>query len=296
MGGTALAIIPSQANDDEQLVRLWLGVHESESTRIGYMTEWRKLRAYIHPETIKTVTMQDILNYRNYLMEHVSKATVKRSIAATRSLLSFAQRIGYTPFNVGAAVTPPKADGAITERILSRAEVEAMMATLMSDRDRALLATAYETGARHTELRLLRANDIIHRSDGLWQLRFRGKGNKTRHVMISEALASALKGLLVTSSQFEPVFRSYLGYAMGATTLRNIFQEAARKAGLNKRVTPHWFRHTHATHSLDGGCPLPVLQATLGHSSLSTTGIYLHVRPTQSSSQFTKGILNEQPD
>jgi integrase/recombinase XerD len=75
------------------------------------------------------------------------------------------------------------------------------------------------------------------------------------------------------------------GHLKPSQVLR-IVQAAARRAGIRAQVSPHWLRHAHASHALDQGCPIHLVQATLGHESVATTGRYLHARPTDSSARY----------
>ena len=81
----------------------------------------------------------------------------------------------------------------------------------------------------------------------------------------------------------QAVFRSRRGGPLDPSRVRRIVYAAARKAGLEQRVSPHWMRHAHASHALDRRAPIHLVQATLGHASVATTGRYLHARPTESS-------------
>ena len=73
---------------------------------------------------------------------------------------------------------------------------------------------------------------------------------------------------------------------LDVSQVRRIVYAAAKKAGLEQKVSPHWMRHAHASHALDRSAPIHLVQATLGHASVSTTGRYLHARPTESSSFY----------
>jgi integrase/recombinase XerD len=87
----------------------------------------------------------------------------------------------------------------------------------------------------------------------------------------------------------DPVFRSRKGKSGGqlrSGAVLRIVRQAAVRAGIELPVSPHWFRHAHASHALDRGAPIHLVQATLGHASVATTGRYLHARPNDSSSRF----------
>jgi integrase/recombinase XerD len=83
-----------------------------------------------------------------------------------------------------------------------------------------------------------------------------------------------------------PVFRSAKGGALDPSQVHRIVKAAAARAGLPAAVSAHWLRHAHASHALDRGAPIHLVQATLGHSSVATTGRYLHARPNDSSSRY----------
>ena len=83
-----------------------------------------------------------------------------------------------------------------------------------------------------------------------------------------------------------PVFRSRTGEALDRSRVLRIVQEAAKRAEVEGGVSPHWLRHAHATHSLERGAPIHLVQATLGHASVATASRYLHARPSQLSAEF----------
>jgi len=84
-----------------------------------------------------------------------------------------------------------------------------------------------------------------------------------------------------------PVFASRRGGGhLHPTAVERVVWRAARRAGIEGKVSPHWLRHAHATHALDRGAPIHLVQATLGHASVATTGRYLHARPTDSSARY----------
>ena len=94
----------------------------------------------------------------------------------------------------------------------------------------------------------------------------------------------ALKGAAKAADAIFPSRKG--GGALDVSQVRRIVYGAARKAGLEQKVSPHWMRHAHASHALDRSAPIHLVQATLGHASVSTTGKYLHARPTESSSFY----------
>ena len=114
-----------------------------------------------------------------------------------------------------------------------------------------------------------------------------GKGDKTRAVLLPASLWNELQELRCGAGDDDPVFRSRLkGHELDQSQILRIVRAASLRAGTEKKVSPHWLRHAHASHSLDRGAPIHLVQATLGHASVATTGRYLHARPTESSGKY----------
>jgi site-specific recombinase XerD len=130
-----------------------------------------------------------------------------------------------------------------------------------------------------------------------------GKGGKTRAVLLSASTWKVLAALraeasrqvgdmpdadakLAPASADAPVFLSRKGGALDPSAVHRVVKAAAARAGLPGEVSAHWLRHAHASHRLDRGAPIHLVQATLGHASVATTGRYLHARPSESSARF----------
>src|SRR3954471_5252934 len=131
----------------------------------------------------------------------------------------------------------------------------------------------------------LRWRDLAER-DGAGQVTVYGKGGKTRVVLLSTGTWMLLAGLRGAAGPDAPVFRSRKGGALDQSAVHRIVKAAATRAGLSAEVSAHWLRHAHASHSLDRGAPIHLVQATLGHASVATTGRHLHARPTDSSARY----------
>jgi integrase/recombinase XerD len=147
-----------------------------------------------------------------------------------------------------------------------------------------MLRLLYASGVRVSEVCGLKWRDLKERDDA-GQVTVFGKGGKTRTILLS--LATWRELLALRGGPDDPVFpsRKYGGHLDRSQVLR-IVQTAAKRAGVVGKVSPHWLRHAHASHALDRGAPIHLVPATLGHSSVATTGRYLHARPTESSSKF----------
>src|SRR5438128_7504431 len=102
----------------------------------------------------------------------------------------------------------------------------------------------------------------------------------------SAATWQELRGLGGDGDAASPLFRSRKGGGLSHSQVLRIVRAAAQRAGIQAPVSPHWLRHAHASHALERGCPIHLVQATLGHASVATTGRYLHARPTDSSARY----------
>lgn len=149
-----------------------------------------------------------------------------------------------------------------------------------------ILKTLYYGGLRVSELCALRWRDLQVRGDR-GQMTVFGKGDKTRAILLPASLWQELQQLRADSITDDSVFRSRVkGQQLDQSQVRRIVNAASRRAGLERGVSPLWLRHAHASHSLDRGAPIHLVQATLGHASVATTGRYLHARPTESSGKY----------
>jgi integrase/recombinase XerD len=152
-------------------------------------------------------------------------------------------------------------------------------------RDRVLLHLLYAAGLRVSEAAKLRWRNLRPRGDA-GQVTVYGKNGRTRSVALPAAIWAELSSLKGTAGPDEPVFPSRSGRFLDRGRIRVIVRRAAERAGVTALVSPHWLRHAHASHALDHGAPIHLVQATLGHSSVATTSSYLHARPGDSSARF----------
>jgi len=152
-------------------------------------------------------------------------------------------------------------------------------------RDRALLELLYAAGLRVSELENLNLEQLNMETN---EIRVWGKGSKERVVLIGAPAAQALNNyladnrpVLMGKQKTNAVFLNQYGGRLPARRIQKILDRCARKAGIEKRVHPHILRHTFATHLLDGGADLRVVQELLGHAQLATTQVYTHVSQSQ---------------
>ena len=173
------------------------------------------------------------------------------------------------------------------QRILEESEVARLIDAAPEGRDRVLLKLLYVSGARVSEICGLKWCDAMARQEG-GQITVYGKGGKTRAILLKPKVWQQLLSLKSEAAgAVDPIFASRKGGGpLDVSQVRRIVYAAARQAGLAQKVSPHWMRHAHASHALDRSAPIHLVQATLGHASVSTTGRYLHARPNESSSFY----------
>ena len=228
----------------------------------------------------------------------LAPSSAARTVIAVRGFHAFLAKEGITTGDPARAVKPP----GLTKRLpkaLSFSEIEALLAAVGVDsgsdlsvlmiRDRALLELLYGTGARISELMDLTVDEVSTLSPEVPILRLRGKGNKERLVPVGKHALSALESYLVRSRPVlalsgkgtAAVFLNARGGALSRQSAWAILQEAAERAGLKGKVSPHTMRHSFATHLLENGADVRVVQELLGHASVTTTQIYTMVTVDQ---------------
>lgn len=159
--------------------------------------------------------------------------------------------------------------------VLSVSEAQALIKAPLNKKHRALLIFAYATGVRRSELLNVTLKDIDRKRE---VIKITGKGKKQREVPLSPNLLNLLESYY---RRYQPSVFLFEGYVPGksysAGSLRKILKNATVKAGIKKNVSPHVLRHSFATHMLENGVNLKRLQLIMGHSSIKTTSIYLHL-------------------
>ena len=222
-------------------------------------------------KTPAKVTRSDVERYLLGLREADKSASTRNvALAAIRFLLQ-----STTSKDVTATIPQVKKQRRLVT-VLSPAEVERLLAATESAKYRAIFMTAYGAGLRIGEVRQLRVEDI-HSARGLIHVRFSKTGE--RYVPLGGQLREALRHYYRAYRPVGPQLFPGRGKAgvLTRTSISKVLQAVVNKAGIDKRVTPHTFRHCFATHLLDAGTDLHTLQVLLGHASLNSTAQYLHL-------------------
>jgi site-specific recombinase XerD len=271
-----------QADSDRQMIALWLNKSSSPRTRKNYSAWADRFIAFV-AKPLAQVTVGDIQAFAQSL-QGMAPASQALALSAVKSLLSCAYEVGYLRFNPGRVVRAPPVKRTLAERILSEADLQRLLHLEPDRRNRALLTLIYAAGLRVSEAVGLCWRDLQAR-DSKGQLTVMGKGGKTRAVLVSPTVWALLQEL-PQGEKDAPVFRSRKGGGLDASQVHRIVKAAARRAGVSAEASCHWLRHAHASHALDRGAPIHLVQATLGHASVATTGVYTHAKPTESSGLY----------
>ncbi len=277
-GGTGV----TNADSDARVVDLWL-FGKCPHTQRAYRADVEEFLGQVG--TLRAARLEDVQGFASALSGAASSRA--RRLSAVKSLLGFAHRIGYLPFDVGAAVQQPRLRSRLSERILSEREVLLLIEMERDRRNRLLLEVLYYSGCRLAEICGLRARDV-QRSGRSGQITVFGKGGKTRSILLPANVFGLLEDHLREAQPDAPVFRSQKGRPLSPNQVERLVKKAATRAGLSASVSPHWLRHAHASHALDRGAPSHLVQTTLGHASLATTSQYAHARPSESSGLYLR--------
>ena len=161
------------------------------------------------------------------------------------------------------------------------------MALTTNPRDSVLLLLAYVSGLRLAELSALKWRCFGQRESGT-VLSVVGKGTKLRHIFLPEYMWTALAAIRNGVSDNAPVFLTRNRTPLAKQTMHNIVKRATQRAGLPPTFSMHWCRHAYASHAMDRGAPIHLVQQTLGHASLAATARYVHCKPGTSSADFIR--------
>lgn len=269
----------SGATSDKHLVQLWLS-GRPENTAIAYSRDAQMFLEFLESENVglQEAKVDHVVRYAESLVG--SPATKARRIRSVKSLMKYAHQTGYTVFNVALILKAPSVRDTLHERILNEETVQGLLAAAEPGRNYLLIKLLYAAGSRITETVNLTWADL-----SIDRVTFHGKGGKTRTVKLSAQFVNELRKLRwKNDTDHSLVFKSRRGNPLCVREARQIIYETADAIG--EKASPHWLRHAHASHALDNGAPIHLVQATLGHANVATTSRYLHARPNEGSSQF----------
>jgi len=275
----------------------------SEHTAKAYYSDILSFLVWLNEDNVENVNFSKIREYFHFIQKfNYKKTTTARKIASIRTFYNFLCREKKVDFNPAMNLTLPKRQKSLP-KFLTPEEIEQILGNVKIDtpsgyRNRAILELLWATGMRVSELSGLNFGDLNLENN---EIRVFGKGAKERIILVTDRAKTYLtryidnarflipKGYkLEEPTESSPLFINNTGYRLQTKTIRNVINEIVDKIELPKKVTPHVFRHSFATHLIENGADLRVVQELLGHAIISNTQIYTHV-----SMQHMKDVYNQ---
>lgn len=262
----------------------------SENTTTSYKNDLLKFISFLELNNINDFDNVDSKIITHFFdkqrKENISSATTARYMSSLKKFFQFLEDNNYIHKNPTIILSKVKNSRKLPQ-VLSFDEVEKILNTPNTDeitglRDKAILELLYSSGLRVSELINLKISDIFFEDE---ILRVFGKGSKERIVPMGSSAINWIKKYLINSRPFlenkiksqNYLFLNKRGTKLSRMFIWQIVDKYSKNAGIQKEVHPHIFRHTFATHLLEGGADLRAVQEMLGHSDISTTQIYTHI-------------------
>ena len=260
----------------------------SANTLDAYLTDLNKLLCFLKTENIDmlAVTLDDLQRFAAGLHDiGIHPRSQARILSGIKSFFHFLVMADYREDDPSELLEGPKIGFKLPE-VLTVEEIDTIISTVdMSkkegQRNRAILETLYSCGLRVSELCNLKLSELYF-DEGF--IKVEGKGSKQRLVPISPRAIKEIRYWLLDRNLgkikkgFEDyVFLARWGNSISRIMVFHLIKELAEKAGITKNISPHTFRHSFATHLLEGGANLRAIQCMLGHESIATTEIYTHI-------------------
>lgn len=275
----------------------------SKHTAKAYYSDILSFLVWMDEKSCEEINFSNVRDYLRFIQKfNYKKTTIARKIASIRTFYKYLYRERKVNSNPAMSLNVPKRPKSLP-KFLTPDEVEKILNNVKIDtpagyRNRAILELLWATGMRVSELSGLNFGDLNLENN---EIRVFGKGSKERIILVSDRAKNYLeryiegartlvaKGYrLEEPTESSPVFINNTGYRLQTKTIRNVINDTVAKIELPKKVTPHVFRHSFATHLIENGADLRIVQELLGHASISNTQIYTHV-----SIQHMKDVYNE---
>ncbi len=286
-------VIADQAKDPKAMIdrfldAIWMERGLSENTLGAYRADLVALNQRLESKSVELVRAgrADIMDYIAWRVEGGAKPrSTARQLSSFRRFYRYLLREGVISEDPTVNIAMPKIGRSLPQS-LTEEDVEALLAAPkvaepLGHRDRTMLEVLYATGVRVSELINLKLSQI-NLNQGV--LRIVGKGDRERLIPLGDEaqdwireFIEGARGEILLERQTEYLFPTRRGDRMTRQAFWHIIKRYAKKAGISKKLSPHTVRHAFATHLLNNGADLRVVQLLLGHSDVSTTQIYTHV-------------------
>ncbi|MFT5970338.1 MAG: integrase/recombinase XerD [Flavobacteriales bacterium] len=262
----------------------------SKNSVMAYIRDLEKFTGYLEIQNIDispiSLGLDDLKSYIHFVAESINARSQSRYISAFRSFFHYLQLEKYRDDNPAKKLEIPKLKQHLPDT-LNVEEIDKIISVVdlskpEGERNRAIIETLYGCGLRASELIGLKLSNIYF-NEGL--VKVLGKGNKQRWVPLADITAKFLKIYIrevrnhqeINSKAKDIVFINRRGNGLSRVMIFNIVKSLVELAGLRKTISPHTFRHSFASHMVQGGADLRTVQQILGHESITTTEIYTHV-------------------
>ncbi len=263
----------------------------SKHTAKAYYSDILDFLLWLGDTPLENVNFSKVREYLHFIQKfNYKKTTVARKIASLRTFYKYLYREKKVDSNPAMNLNTPKRPKQLP-KFLTPYEIEQILNNIKIDtpagyRNKAILELLWATGMRVSELSGLNFEDLNLENN---EIRVFGKGSKERIILVTDRAKTYLeryietarplvaKGYRVDTDEDSPVFINNTGFRLQTRTISNVINDIVEKIHLPKHVTPHVFRHSFATHLIENGADLRVVQELLGHASISNTQIYTHV-------------------
>lgn len=298
-------VLNSNSKQDLENFKSYILVEKnfSKHTAKAYYSDILSYLIWLDETECENVNFTKMREYLHFIQKfNYKKTTVARKIASIRTFYKYLFREKKVENNPAENLISPKRPKSLP-KFLSMNEIEQILSNINIDtpagyRNRAILELLWASGMRVSELSGLNFGNLNLENN---EITVFGKGSKERIILITDRAKSYLQGYidyarsmiakgytLEPITDTTPVFINKTGYRLQTRMIRNVINEIVEKIELPKKVTPHMFRHSFATHLIENGADLRVVQELLGHASISNTQIYTHI-----SMQHMKEVYNE---
>ncbi|ACB00892.1 MULTISPECIES: tyrosine-type recombinase/integrase [Cyanophyceae] len=269
------------ATTDNEILKRWAS-QKSSATQKTYFYIVRNFMAAI-AKPLNQITLDDLLDWLDSL-QWQSQNTRRNKIAVIRSLFGFCHATGYITLNPAKLLQQPKENDCRIERIITKPKVQAMAMNADTLRNELIIKTLYLLGVRVSELINIRWDDFIQTDDNGLKLKVMGKGDKVRFIVVPTGLWDELEALRNDSAYVFSSRKGNNGSKLSRIQVYRVVKANGDRVGV--QVSPHFLRHSHATHSLKNGCDLHLLSESLGHGNIAITSRYLHASGDDGSANY----------
>ena len=270
----------------------------SENTIKNYFRDLIEYFEYLKENNLsptKSIKPEHIRKMLSYIVEKdFKKTSISRKISAIKTYITFLEKFKYIKENFSELISIPK-KSKVLPKVMTKKEIDQLIQHIENSskknlRDSALIELIYSTGLRVSEASDLKVGNINFESS---EINVTGKGNKERIVIFNKKSKEKLISYLRNdkrsiASNSSPLFQNKFGGSLSTRSIQRILKKYLNFSGINSKYTTHTLRHSFATHLLEGGADIKVIQQLLGHSSAETTKIYTHI-----SSNNLKNVYNK---